>query len=74
MKPRRDGRPRDSKTARLRIEDREAQFDCLELPGGSAPLLGVIPLERLGFEPDLKAQRLRRLPADGDDRGYLTIY
>jgi predicted aspartyl protease len=57
----------------LRIDARESSFDCLELPGGGVPLLGVVPLEMLGFEPDLKNQRLRKLPMD-DSGSYLTIY
>ncbi|MEG4970523.1 aspartyl protease [Microcoleus sp. B6-A1] len=45
------------------IEGREGRFDCLELPEGvSVVLLGVIPMEELGLEPDLKNQRLRVLP------------
>jgi len=44
----------------------------LELPGGSDPLLEVIPLEALGLEPDLKNQRLRVLPISSSET-YLTI-
>ncbi len=36
------------------------------------PLLGVIPLEMLGLEPDLKNQALRVLPTESVDT-YLTI-
>jgi predicted aspartyl protease len=49
--------------AQIIVEGRECRFDCLELPEGvSAVLLGVIPMEELGLEPDLKNQRLRVLP------------
>ncbi|MEG4987350.1 aspartyl protease [Microcoleus sp. BR0-C5] len=49
--------------AQIIVEGREGRFDCLELPEGvSAVLLGVIPMEELGLEPDLKNQRLRVLP------------
>ena len=49
--------------AQIIVEGREGRFDCLELPEGvSAVLLGVIPLEELGLEPDLKNRRLRVLP------------
>ena len=49
--------------AQLIVEGREGRFDCLELPEGvSAVLLGVIPIEELGLEPDLKNRRLRVLP------------
>ena len=49
--------------AQIIVEGREGRFDCLELPEGvSAVLLGVIPMEELGLEPDFKNRRLRVLP------------
>ncbi|EGK83648.1 aspartyl protease [Microcoleus vaginatus PCC 9802] len=49
--------------AQIIVEGREGRFDCLELPEGvSAVLLGVIPMEELGLEPDLKNRRLRVWP------------
>ena len=49
--------------AQIIVEGREGRFDCLELPEGvSAVLLGVIPMEELGLEPNLKNRRLRVLP------------
>lgn len=49
--------------AQIIVEGREGRFDCLELPEGvSAVLLGVIPMQKLGLEPDLKNRRLRVLP------------
>jgi predicted aspartyl protease len=49
--------------AQIIVEGREGRFDCLELPEGvSAVLLGVIPMEELGLEPDLTNRRLRVLP------------
>lgn len=43
----------------------------MELPEGvSAVLLGVIPMEELGLEPDLKNQRLRVLPMN-QEQTYL---
>lgn len=56
----------------LEIEDRAGTFDVLELPAGSPALLGVVPLEILGFEPDLQAQRLRKLPMD-ETGSYLLV-
>lgn len=56
----------------LSVEGREGTYDCMELPGGNDPLLGLIPLENLGLEPDLQNQRLRLLPTEGKDT-YLTI-
>jgi clan AA aspartic protease len=58
--------------AKIRLCGREGTFECLELPGGRDPLLGVIPLEMLGLEPDLKNQTLRVLPTESVDT-YLTI-
>ncbi|KKI99028.1 aspartyl protease [Prochlorothrix hollandica PCC 9006 = CALU 1027] len=58
--------------AKICLCGREGTFECLELPGGLDPLLGVIPLEMLGLEPDLKHQRLRVLPEQSVDT-YLTI-
>ncbi|WP_017304212.1 aspartyl protease family protein [Spirulina subsalsa] len=58
--------------ASIVLEGREGTFECLELPGGRDPLLGVIPLEALGIEWDLKNQQLRVLPEQSMDT-YLTI-
>jgi predicted aspartyl protease len=59
--------------ATLMICGREGTFECLELPGGRDALLGVIPLEMLGLELDLQAQKLRVLPSESLQT-YLTIY
>ncbi|MEG4499164.1 aspartyl protease family protein [Microcoleus sp. F10-C6] len=57
----------------LELEGRQAVFDCLEMPEGvDAVLLGVIPMERLGLEPDLKNQRLRVLPMN-EEQTYLMV-
>lgn len=58
--------------ATIILQGRERTFECLELPGGSRPLLGVIPREALGIEIDLKNQALKLLP-DGPTETYLTI-
>lgn len=58
--------------ASLRLCDREGTFECLELPGGRSALLGIIPLEALGLEPDLRHQTLRILPIASAET-YLTI-
>lgn len=55
----------------IAVGDREGTFNCIELPTGSDPLLGVIPLEDLGLEPDLNHQTLRVLPQEGKET-YLT--
>lgn len=56
----------------LFVEGREGTYDCVELPGSEDSLLGLILLEDLGLELDLKNQRLKLLPAEGKDT-YLTI-
>ena len=58
--------------AKISVCGREGTFECLELPGGRDALIGVIPLEALGLEPDLRNQTLRVLPSESADT-YLTI-
>jgi predicted aspartyl protease len=60
------------KDASLTIEGRTGTFDCLELADESAPLLGCIPMEFLGIEPDLKNRTIRLLPEWGPDSYFLT--
>jgi predicted aspartyl protease len=57
---------------KLIVEGREGTFDCVELPGGVEALLGVIPQEQLGLEPDLQNQRLRVLPNTPKD-SYIHV-
>lgn len=57
---------------KLTVEGREGRYDCVELPVGQTPLLGLIPLEDLGLEPDLQHQRLRHLPTTGKET-YMTV-
>ncbi len=57
---------------RLTIAGRTGSFDCVELPAGEEALLGVVPMEVLGLEPDLQHQRLRVLPANSEQT-YLSI-
>jgi predicted aspartyl protease len=56
--------------AAITLLGREGTFDCLELPAGATPLLGVIPMETLGLEPDLQHQRLRLLPEEPGNTHY----
>lgn len=51
---------------------RKGTFNCVELPEGEMPLLGLIPLEDLGLQPDLQNQQIRILPQTGKDT-YLMI-
>lgn len=66
------GRARLFQDAALTLLGREGTFDCLELPTGALPLLGVFPMEALGLEPDLRNQRLRRLPMEPGNT-YFTL-
>jgi predicted aspartyl protease len=59
--------------AAVTLLGREGTFDCLKLPAGMDALLGVIPMEALGLEPDLRNQRLRLLPEEPGDT-YYTVY
>jgi len=58
--------------AKISLLGREGTFECLELPGGRDALIGVIPLEALGIELDLRNQKLKLLPEESIDT-YLTI-
>ncbi len=66
------GKARIFRDATIILYGREGTFECLELPGGKNPLLGVIPLEALGIELDLKNQKLTILPISSTET-YLTI-
>ena len=66
------GKARIFQDAKISLLGREGTFECLELPGGRSPLLGVIPLEALGIELDLKNQKLVTLPMNSTET-YLTI-
>ena len=67
------GKARVFRDATISLKEREGTFECLELPGGGDPLLGVIPLEALGIELDLQNQTLKVLPISSTET-YLTIY
>lgn len=57
--------------ALLEVNGRSSTFDCMELTEIDIPLLGVLPMETLGIEPDLKNQCLRMLGTeDGDSYTY----
>ncbi len=66
------GKARIFRDATILLCGREGTFECLELPGGNNALLGVIPLEALGIELDLKNQKLVPLPISPTET-YLTI-
>jgi clan AA aspartic protease len=58
--------------ATVTVEGRTRTFDCLELPGGTQPLLGVVPLQALGINLDLANERMTLLPDRGEGT-YLSI-
>ena len=55
------------KRASITVEGRKGEFTCTELPEEEDALLGVIPMEELGLQPDLINQRLILLPQTGKD-------
>lgn len=61
------------KDATISLMGRTGTFECLSLSEGSTPLLGCIPMEWLGLEPDLVNRRLRVLPDWGRET-YLMAY
>lgn len=68
--------PRQSRMFRdatLTVEGREGDFRCIELPDGAQPLLGVLPLEELGIEPDIVNHRLRLLPEEPGNTHILVM-
>ena len=56
----------------VNVEGREGRYDCVELPVGQTPLLGLIALEDMGLDPDLQNQKLRHLPMRGKET-YVTV-
>jgi predicted aspartyl protease len=57
----------------LSVLGREGTFICVELPTGSRPLLGCVPMEALGLEPDLVNHRLRVLPDQGENTYLMAL-
>jgi len=53
--------------AKIVLQNRSTTQDVMELPGGTDPLLGVVPMEALGVQLDLKKQALKLLSTDGID-------
>lgn len=66
------GKARIFQDAKISLCGRIGTFECLELPGGTDPLLGVIPSEALGIELDLQNQTLKVLPIS-PTASYLRI-
>lgn len=66
------GKARIFQDAKISLCGRIGTFECLALPGGIEPLLGVIPLAALGIELDLQNQILKVLPIS-PTASYLRI-
>ena len=58
--------------ASLSVEGRVGDFECLELPPDALPLLGVIPLEAMGLEPDIVNHVLRPRP-EGPKESHILL-
>jgi predicted aspartyl protease len=68
--------PRESRMfghAHLMVDGRDDVFSCIEVPDDASPLLGVVPLEVLGLEPDLVNRELRVLPREGPN-SHILLY
>jgi predicted aspartyl protease len=66
-------RTRRFRDAEITLLGRCGTFDCVELPGGASALLGAIPLETLGIEPDVRNGTLHLL-AEGPDESHILAY
>jgi len=56
----------------IEIADREATVDCVALPTGVQPLLGVIPMENMGINLDLNKHELVFIPLS-DTSSYILV-
>ncbi len=65
-------RSRVYQDAKLIVGDRAGLFQCLELPGGDDALLGVIPIEELGLDPDFQKHELNFLPMEVGNTYYMA--
>lgn len=59
--------------ASLTVGGRMGDFRCLELPADAQPLLGVLPMEELGIEPDVIAHELRFLPRGEGGKSHILL-
>jgi clan AA aspartic protease len=56
----------------VELQGRSVVAEVLELPGGSEPLLGVLPLEALGAILDMDSQTITLAP-DNNAQTYLSF-
>ena len=57
----------------LEISGRSGLFECLQTPAGTSALLGAVPMEVLGIEPEVSTRSIRLLP-EGPGRSYMRAY
>jgi clan AA aspartic protease len=48
----------------IEVAGRDTVVECLAISEGARPLLGVVPLEMMGLQPDIKRHVLAVLPDD----------
>ena len=56
----------------FRLADRQGAFDCLELTEQDTVLLGRVPMEVLGLQPELEQGKLHLLPMNAEQT-YLSV-
>lgn len=59
--------------AKISLLGRSGTFECVGLPESDHGLLGVVPLEAMGIEPDLQNQKLKLLPMEGKGSYLMAI-
>ena len=57
----------------IEVLGRSFTSECIALPEGSSSLLGCVPLEMMGLEPDLANRTIRLLPETGDNTFWLVL-
>ena len=67
------GERRIFRNAQVRFEDRKAEVEVIELADGVRPLLGALPMEALGVEPDLVLRKPRKLGTE-PGRSHIMVF
>lgn len=63
---------RSFESVKLKIGERSTTVDVMELPEGAEPLLGAVPMQRLGIALDVAGEAIQFLKVS-KGRGYLRI-
>ena len=56
----------------IELLGRSHTCECIALPEGAHALLGCVPMEMMGIEPDLRNRTVRLLPETGPDTYWLV--